>query len=183
MCDNDSATTPLSLARIAPGIAAADVDVSPAHHLGDRVAGRGAEGSADLLVVGRIATGDPAAPTAEAMAISGGRIIGLGSAADLDGLTGPATQTVAPDGVVIPGLIEPHAHVWISLLTLDWTDVSHVACPRFDDVVATLKAAAAAAPAGEYLLAKRFDPSLYPASPTSPATSSTASRSTGPSSY
>ncbi|MBN9177795.1 MAG: amidohydrolase [Microbacterium sp.] len=165
MCDTHSATTSLSRDRIAPAIASAGVAVEPAHHRGGRPASPAAGGRADLLVVGRIATGDPAAPTAEAMAISDGRIIGLGSAADLDALTGPATQTVAPDGVVIPGLIEPHAHIWISLLTLDWVDVSHVACPRFDDVVTTLKAAAAHVPAGQPLLAKLFDPSLYPGEP------------------
>lgn len=160
MCDTHDASTPLSRARIAPAIASAGVAIDPAHHQGARPGER-----ADLLVRGPIATGDPAAPTAEAMAISGGRIIGLGSAADLDGLITPATQTIAPDGVVIPGLIEPHAHIWVSLLTLDWIDVSHVACPRFDDVVATLKAAASGAAAGQPLLAKLFDPSLYPGEP------------------
>lgn len=67
--------------------------------------------------------------------------------------------------MVIPGLVEPHAHIWVSLMTLDWTDVSHVACPRFDDVVATLKTAVASTAPGQYLLAKLFDPSLYPGEP------------------
>jgi predicted amidohydrolase YtcJ len=58
--------------------------------------------TADLLIVGRIATGDPAAPRAEAMAVRDGRILAVGSAADLDGLTGPATKILSPDGVVIP---------------------------------------------------------------------------------
>jgi predicted amidohydrolase YtcJ len=53
----------------------------------------------------------------------------------------------------------------VSLLTLEWTDVSHAACPRFDDVVSVLTAAAQATPAGQYVLAKLFDPSLYPGEP------------------
>lgn len=161
MSDACSATTPLSRVHLAPAIAAAGETVAPAHHADARPA----SGAADLLVVGRIATGDPRQPTAEAMAVSGGRIVGMGAAADLDALTGPSTRTIMPDGVVIPGLIEPHAHIWVSLLTLEWTDVSHVACPRFDDVVDRLRDAATAAPAGQYVLAKLFDPSLYPGEP------------------
>ncbi|QOC24969.1 amidohydrolase [Microbacterium hominis] len=161
MSDTCSAAAPLSRTHLAPAIATAGATITPARH----ASAHPAAAAADLLVVGRIATGDPAAPTAEAMAVAGGRIVGIGSRADLDALTGPATTTLAPDGVVIPGLIEPHAHIWVSLLTLDWTDVSHSACPRFDDVVAALTAAAAATPAGQYVLAKLFDPSLYPGEP------------------
>jgi predicted amidohydrolase YtcJ len=115
--------------------------------------------------VGTIATGNPAAPLAEAMAISGGAIIGIGALKDLEGLVGPSTKTVKPEGVVVPGLIEPHMHIWTSLLNLTWTDVSHEACATFDDVVAKLKATAAATPAGQYVLGKLFDPSLFPGEP------------------
>ena len=45
-------------------------------------------------------------------------------------------QIVKPDGIVIPGLIEPHMHIWTSLLNLTWTDMGHAKCPTFDDVVA-----------------------------------------------
>lgn len=161
MSDACGASASLSRAHLAPAISAAGESIVPARHADARPAGD----VADLLVVGRIATGDPQAPTAEAMAVAGGRIVGIGSVAELDGLTGPATTRLAPDGVVIPGLIEPHAHVWVSLLTLPWTDVSHAACPHFDDVVTALRAATAATPAGGYVLAKLFDPSLYPGEP------------------
>lgn len=161
MSDACGASASLSRAHLAPAIAAAGESIVPARHADARPAGD----VADLLVVGRIATGDPQTPTAEAMAVAGGRIVGIGSVAELDGLTGPATTRLAPDGVVIPGLIEPHAHVWVSLLTLPWTDVSHAACPHFDDVVTALRAATAATPAGGYVLAKLFDPSLYPGEP------------------
>jgi len=171
MSETCNAATPLSRDRIAPAIATAGVTITPAHHgahhrsPGAAPAHSATTAKADLVVVGRIATGDPAAPTAEAMAVRDGRILALGSTADVEGLTGPATTTLSPDGVVVPGLIEPHAHIWVSLLTLDWTDVSHDLCPRFDDVVTVLKAAAHATPAGQYVLAKLFDPSLYPGEP------------------
>ena len=121
--------------------------------------------TADTLVVGTIATGVPGAPTAEAMAISGGKIIGIGSMSDVESLVGPSTTTVKPDGIVTPGLVEPHMHIWTSLLNYTWTDMSHVACPTFDDVVALVKSTAAQTPAGQYVLGKLFDPSLYPGEP------------------
>lgn len=154
-----TAATPLSRDHLAPAIAAAGVTIAPAHHgAPSRADERGTmTATADLLIVGRIATGDSAAPRAEAMAVRDGRILAVGSAADVDGLTGPETKILSPDGVVIPGLIEPHAHIWVSLLTLEWTDISHAACPRFDDVVSVLTAAAQATPAGQYVLAKLFD--------------------------
>ena len=161
MSDDCCAGTDTMRAHLAPAIAATGTDITPAGRTGEPPAGS----RADLLVVGRISTGDPDAPAAQAMAISGGRIIGLGSLSDVDGLVGPATTRVTPDGVVIPGLIEPHAHVWVSLLTLDWLDVSHDTCPAFDDVVVAVKRAAAATPDGQYVLAKLFDPSLYAGEP------------------
>jgi predicted amidohydrolase YtcJ len=99
------------------------------------------------------------------MAISGGKIIGIGSLADLEGLTNASTTTVKPEGIVIPGLIEPHMHMWTSLLNLTWTDVSKEACDTFDDVVATIKQTAAKTPDGQWVLGKLFDPSLYPGEP------------------
>ncbi|SKA80531.1 hypothetical protein SAMN06295879_0210 [Agreia bicolorata] len=160
---SDACCTALPSVRthLAPAIVAAGRSVIPARHGHDAQAAS----VADLLVVGDIATGDSSAPAAEALAVSAGRIIGIGSLSDVEGLAGPATRRLSPDGIVIPGLVEPHAHVWISLLTLDWVDVSHVACPTFDDVVATLKDAAARVPEGQFVLAKLFDPSLYSGEP------------------
>ncbi|MEY4102722.1 MAG: hypothetical protein RIR88_856, partial [Actinomycetota bacterium] len=72
---------------------------------------------------------------------------------------------IKPEGIVIPGLIEPHMHIWTSLLNLTWTDVSHEVCPTFDSVVAKIKEVAAQTPDGQYVLGKLFDPSLYPGEP------------------
>ena len=152
---------PIAHAHLGPALRAAPTTIVPAHHARANRAGP----HADLLVVGQIATGLPATPTAAAMAVSGGSIVGLGTRDELDGLIGPSTKIVAPDGVVIPGLVEPHMHIWTSLLNLDWTDLSHAACPTFDDVVAAVRQGAAQASPGEPLLGKLFDPSLYPGEP------------------
>lgn len=152
---------PVSQDHLSGAINSAGTNIAPAHHAKKSPAAA----SADTLVVGRISTGNLAAPTAEAMAISGGQIIGIGTLADVEGLTNASTKTVKPEGIVIPGLIEPHMHMWTSLLNLTWTDVSKEACDTFDDVVATIKQAAAKTPDGEWVLGKLFDPSLYPGEP------------------
>ena len=67
---------------------------------------------ADVLVVNaRIATLNPRAPTAGALAIRGGSIAAIGSAADVEALRGPATQVIDAGGrTVIPGLNDGHTH-------------------------------------------------------------------------
>ncbi len=152
---------PVAQAHLHEAVKSAGTTVTPANHAAGRPAGQ----TAELLVEGRIATGNPKSPNADAMAISGGAIVGIGTRAELEGLIGPSTKFLKPDGVVIPGLIEPHMHIWTSLLNLTWTDVSHDACATFDEVVATIKAAAAKTAPGEYVLGKLFDPSLYPGEP------------------
>ena len=152
---------PIVKENIGDALSAAPTEVAPAHHARSKKTTE----KADLLVVGTISTGDATTPTAEAMAISGGEIIGLGTLSDLEGLTDASTQTIKPDGIVIPGLIEPHMHIWSSLLNLTWIDMSHQACATFDEVVGLVKDAAQKAAPGEFVLGKLFDPSLYPGEP------------------
>jgi len=154
-------SSPVAKDHLDHGLAAAPATADPAHH----ARRTSVSATADLLVVGRIATGDPANPSAEAMAVSGGQIVGIGTRADVEGLVGPSTTTLAPDGFVVPGLIDPHMHIWTSLLNLRWTDLSHARCPKFDDVLAAVEATAQQTPPGGWVLGKAFDPSLYPGEP------------------
>ena len=65
-----------------------------------------------VLVNGRIITMDSAGSTVEAVALSGERILATGTAADLEGLCGPETETVDLGGrVVLPGFIDTHVHI------------------------------------------------------------------------
>src|SRR5262249_47824783 len=66
--------------------------------------------SADTVIVNaRIATLNPRAPSAEAIAIRGGEIAAIGSAADVDRLRGPSTQVIDAGGrTVIPGINDGH---------------------------------------------------------------------------
>ena len=151
----------LTAAHVGPALTNAPKSVQPANHGAARPSGT----SADLLVVGDIVTNNPAAPTAEAMAISGGRIIGIGSQSDVEGLVTASTKTLKPGGFILPGLIDPHMHIWTSLLTYPNIDLSHDLCPTLDDATAAIKAAVAKAPSGAPVCFKNFDPSLYPGEP------------------
>ncbi len=153
--------SPALKAHLKPALESGSTTPEPAHHGGGAATGD----RADLLVVGRIVTGDPSTPTAEAMAVSGGAIIGIGTRADMDALVTPSTTTISPDGFVLPGLIDPHMHIWTSLLNLTWDELSHARYPKFDDVVAAIAAAARQAAPGTWVLGRNFDPSLYPGEP------------------
>jgi predicted amidohydrolase YtcJ len=67
---------------------------------------------ADLLLVnGRIWTGDSARPWAEAVAVRGDRIVGVGSTADLQGMAAPGARTIDLGGrFTAPGFIDNHTH-------------------------------------------------------------------------
>lgn len=60
---------------------------------------------------GKIVTVDPQFRTAEAMAIRGGRIVAVGTNADIVGLAGSGTERVDLGGkTLLPGLIDSHVH-------------------------------------------------------------------------
>ena len=67
----------------------------------------------DLIIRdGAVRTMDPAAPFAEAVAVTGDRITAVGSNADIAALAGPRTETVsAGGGTVMPGIVDAHNHV------------------------------------------------------------------------
>lgn len=71
-----------------------------------------AETPADqVLLHGRIYTAEPGAPWAEAVAVRDGRIAAVGSDQAISGLIGETTTiTDLNGGMVLPGLIDSHAH-------------------------------------------------------------------------
>jgi predicted amidohydrolase YtcJ len=70
--------------------------------------------TADLLLHGgHILTLDPIRPTAEAVAVSQGRILAVGSQHNLRGLVSASTRTFDCHGAtVLPGFIDPHLHLF-----------------------------------------------------------------------
>ncbi|MFN0114203.1 MAG: amidohydrolase [Paracoccaceae bacterium] len=65
-----------------------------------------------ILTGGRIRTMDPTRLWAEALAIRGGRILALGSDADIRALAGPGTRLTHAGGrLVLPGIQDAHIHL------------------------------------------------------------------------
>jgi predicted amidohydrolase YtcJ len=70
-------------------------------------------GPAELIVTGgRIVTLDEAKPEVEALAARDGRILAIGTRAEVEALAGPATERIELHGeLVLPGFIEGHGHL------------------------------------------------------------------------
>jgi hypothetical protein len=78
-------------------------------------------GAADRIFLnGRVWTGDPARPAAEALAVRGTTVLAVGSNAEVRGLSGKGTETVDLRGrFVAPGFIDAHLHLLGGGLSLD----------------------------------------------------------------
>jgi predicted amidohydrolase YtcJ len=104
---------------------------------------------ADLVVTNaKIATLDAAGSTAQAIAVRDGRIVAVGSAAQMGPLSGPMTRTVDAGGrTVIPGLIDSHMHAVRAALSYS-TEVNWIGAGTIAEAMARIRTAAAqAAPA------------------------------------
>jgi len=72
-----------------------------------------ASGAADAIWSGGpILTMADATPTAEAVAVRGGRILAVGTRAQVEATRGPGTRTMNLEGrTMLPGFVDPHGHV------------------------------------------------------------------------
>jgi predicted amidohydrolase YtcJ len=74
---------------------------------------------ADLVFYGTVLTVDEQNPTAEALAVTGGRIVAVGSRAEIREHQGPDTETIElGDGCVMPGFVEAHGHPLMEAIVL-----------------------------------------------------------------
>lgn len=106
---------------------------------------------ADLILHdGRVWTVDPARPEAQAVAVSGERILRVGSSADVLALKGPKTEVVDLRGrLVLPGFNDAHTHLgnaaeWLFKVGLYDVDSSEA-------LLARVKAAASRVPKGLWI--------------------------------
>ncbi len=109
-----------------------------------------AEAPALILHDGRIVTVSPKFTVTEAMAISGDRVLRVGSDSEILPLRGTRTEVIDLEGkMVLPGLIDCHAHP----LTSSLVEFDHP-IPQMDsiqDVLDYFAARAKIVPAGEWL--------------------------------
>lgn len=124
-----------------------------------RAQGRNAE---VLFRNGTVLTMDPAMPRAQSVAVSGGKIMAVGSESELEGLRAPQTRVIdLAGGALLPGLIDPHMHSFFVAFE-SWLDVSPFTMKNIDEVVQALKTAVAKASPGAWIKAWQFDASITP---------------------
>ena len=103
-----------------------------------------------------VITIDPSMPRAGAIAVSDGKIIGVGSNQDIEGLTGPGTKVLdVGDRTVLPGFIDAHTHVMSSGVR----HVTQVDCaqPSIEAIQAALRDQASKKRPGEWVQGFNFD--------------------------
>ncbi len=112
---------------------------------------------ADLLFTGgRIYTAEEEQPTAEALAVRGGRIVYVGAAEGLEALRGPRTREIRlGDRVLLPGFADGHAHLLGIGAALERVDL--VGTASYEQVIERAVAGAAELPAEAWLLGRGWD--------------------------
>jgi hypothetical protein len=126
--------------------------------------------AADAIYTGDIITIDDANPSAEAVAVGGGRITAVGSRDDvLAAARGPATRIIDLDGAtLLPGFLDPHSHYINSLTVANQVNVFAPPAGTGADVGAIVHALkvfrdSQRIPAGEMIVAYGYDDTLMPA--------------------
>ncbi|MDQ5858091.1 MAG: amidohydrolase [Acidobacteriota bacterium] len=128
------------------------------------MAARAPESSAEhadlVLLSAKIWTGDSTRPQATALAARGGRIVAVGSDAEVGKLRGPKTVVVDGKGRrVVPGFIDSHTHMSMGGFNLLAVDLRHTKDPA--DFTRKLAAFARTRPAGLWMTDGAWDHQVW----------------------
>jgi len=109
-----------------------------------------------VFVARRVRTMDPARPTAEAVAWRHGKIVAVGTRGEVLEAAGPgAIVETFPGSVIVPGLVDAHAHV--ASLGRSLSIVSLLEVTSEAQAVERVKAAPPSAFQGEWLMGRGWD--------------------------
>ena len=121
-------------------------------------------GPADLVVYGRIWTGDSARPWAGALAVSGDTVSALGDSAEIAALAGPGTRVLANGtALVTPGFMDGHLHFTDGGFQLASVDLRPANTPA--EFIERLAAFASERKPGEWILGGEWDHERWPGAP------------------
>ena len=113
-----------------------------------------------LVLTDKVHTLDPANPSAQAVAISDGRIAAVGSAADAARWKGAGTRVIdLGDATLTPGLVDGHMHPILGSEMADGVDLASVETP--EQLRATLAAAARATERGGWVTGFGLDHNVF----------------------
>ncbi|HEY7909331.1 MAG TPA: amidohydrolase family protein, partial [Thermomicrobiales bacterium] len=112
-----------------------------------------------LLVNGRFITADADFVVAEAVAISGDRIVAVGPRHAVERLATPETSIDDLGGAtVLPGLIDAHTHMLATGALLQ--NVQLYDCRSIDDILRRVRERARIIPPGAWIVGRGWDESL-----------------------
>jgi len=116
------------------------------------VAPAAAQAPDTVFVNGKVLTVDAQFSTREALAIRDGKILALGSSADMRKLAGPRSRVIDLQGrTVIPGLIDSHLHAIRAAETFA-TEVNWIGAPTLVDALGRIRDASRAMKPGAWLI-------------------------------
>ncbi len=99
-------------------------------------------------------------PVAEAIALWSGKVLAVGSSADMEPLIGPGTRIVELRGrLATPGLFEAHAHLLPMGISMAEIDARPQKADTLDALLGLIREAAAKKKPGEWILARGYDDS------------------------
>ncbi|MSR05731.1 MAG: amidohydrolase [Gemmatimonadetes bacterium] len=112
---------------------------------------------ADLVITGaRVYTVDPSRPTAEAIAVRGGRVVFVGNLRGAQALIGPNTEKWDLAGkTIVPGVVDAHGHLLGLGQALRTVDL--VGTRSYDEIIQRVVAWAAKVPPGEWIRGRGWD--------------------------
>ncbi len=116
---------------------------------------------ADAIIInGKIITMENLSPFAQALAIKGGRIMALGTTAEIELLSGEGTKVIDAGGnTVLPGMIDAHVHFMGT--GLDAASVKLLGTKNHADFMARLAEKAAALRPGAWLRGYGYDETKF----------------------
>ena len=112
----------------------------------------------DTIFIGQFVTLDAEIPRVEALAVTGGRIVAMGSVTEIEALAGAATRRIKVPGVGVPGWAEAHGQptgVAPQPGSLDFYAMSK------GEVLASIRKAAEATPPGEWITGRAWDEGFW----------------------
>ena len=116
---------------------------------------------ADTLITnGQVYTMDASLPTAEAVGLAGNRILALGSANELRGLRGPATEIIDLAGrIVLPAFADSHIHFLNMARARRHLDLS--TARSAEEIASAVAGRAAATPPGHWVFGNGWDRNVW----------------------
>jgi predicted amidohydrolase YtcJ len=119
---------------------------------------------ADLVVYGRVWTGDSIRPWAAAVAVEGEKIVAVGDSAEMARRGGPSTRILGGRNVMVtPGFMDGHTHFLDGGFQLTSVDLRDANSPR--EFIRRLKEYAARLKPGEWITGGDWDHERWPGAP------------------